>query len=365
MYPYDIESTPLVRHQKLLPFDITGCVTLPGLFPIGLDAGYADRGSDTGIPVSYSLEDALNNADSLFVIQPADTVDPDRDIAPALRCAIESGKEILCAYPLPDSLYSETEDECRRKSLPFTCWPQFGSMHESERFLGTEFMDAIETPVAVVLGFGEQTYKFEVQLAFREFLAMKGYRISQVGSRHYSACFGFHRLPDFLFSRACLDHEKVYMFNRFIKEIEIKEKPDLILLGLPGGVLKSNEILTNRFGLLAYEACSAVRPDLMVACIHYRDFMPEYFVELNAFCKYHLGAEVDAFHIAGKSVDWQTTREFGFMKLISHESAMIDDKIGEGGQGTIPLFNVLNSDSMLCFEALEKKLISYRDVVNA
>jgi peptide maturation system protein (TIGR04066 family) len=366
IFPYDIESAPLIRHRKILPFDVTGCVSLPGMFPAGKDAGYADRGSDTGIQVTHSIEDALLNADCLFVIQPAVLLEPDRDIAPALRYAIEAGKEILCAYPLPDSLYSETEAGCRRRSLGFTYWPRFGSMKGGESgFPGTDFLDKIETPLAVILGFGEQAHKFEVQLALREFFDAKGYRVSQVGSRHYSECFGFHRLPEFLFSRAYGEHEKVYMFSHFIKSIEMDEKPDLILLGLPGGVLKLNEILTNRFGLLAYEACSAVRPDLTVACVHYRDLVPDYFAELNAYCRYHLGAEVDAFHIANRSVDWGTTRDFGMLKLIPHNSAMVDDKILEAGQGDIPLFNVMNeSGSMSCFEALEKKLISYGEVVN-
>ena len=62
-----------------------------------------------------------------------------------------------------------------------------------------------------------------------------------------SGLFGLHPLPDFLFNTQYSDVDKVYAFNRVMKDVSMQEKPDVILLGIPDSLLPLNLSLIHIF----------------------------------------------------------------------------------------------------------------------
>jgi peptide maturation system protein (TIGR04066 family) len=122
----------------------------------------------------------------------------------------------------------------------------------------------IDTPVIFVLGTGERTNKFEIQLALRENMMKMGYKASQVGTREYCELLGFHSFPRFMFGNGISEISKIASFNRFIKSLERDECPDVIIIGVPRGIMPFNNRLPNGYGILAYEVSQAVTPDSTV-----------------------------------------------------------------------------------------------------
>lgn len=131
------------------------------------------------------------------------------------------------------------------------------------------------------MGVTNKACKFEIQLSIRENLQSKGYKISQIGSRNYCEFLGFHSFPGFMYNRNLSESEKIILFNNYIKRLENDENPDLIVIGIPGGIMKRNDTFTSYFGIFAYEISQAVTPDYVICSTQYQDFKHEYLFGLQ------------------------------------------------------------------------------------
>lgn len=227
----------------------------------------------------------------------------------------------------------------------------------------SESIIKISTPIIFVLGVAQKTQKFEIQLALREKFINEGYKVSQIGSRRYSEFLGFHSFPDFMYNHSIGEINKIVLFNRLIAQIEMEEKPDVIIIGIPGGVMKLNNIMTNKFGVFSYEISQAVTPDVAIFSTFYEDYTPEYFMRINNSIKYKLGYEVDCFNLANVQFDWDNAHEVQRPVYLTLSSKFIDEKIESFKQGDVPLFNVLNeSDTENMFRFIVDKLSDYSHI---
>ncbi|MNJ51047.1 hypothetical protein D3C77_463400 [compost metagenome] len=203
-----------------------------------------------------------------------------------------------------------------------------------------EHIYPIDTPVVFVLGMSERCHKLELQLTLREQMVNAGYKVSQVGSRSYCEMFGFHSMPEYMFTHHYPEHKKVVMFNHFIKAIELKEKPDLIVIGVPGGLFPFNDEFTNKFGLLAYEISRAVHPDTALLSVLYEDYKTEYYAELSKTVKYRFGVEIDCFNLANVKFDWDGSSQNRMMSYNMIESQYVNEAIKQYDMPHQPVYNV-------------------------
>ena len=89
----------------------------------------------------------------------------------------------------------------------------------------------------------ENTNKFDVQLGLRKFLQEEGYKVSQIGTKEYCELFGFHAIPEFMYANQLSEADKIVWFNRICKSIELQEKPDIFIIGVPGATMVFNETI--------------------------------------------------------------------------------------------------------------------------
>ena len=123
----------------------------------------------------------------------------------------------------------------------------------------------------------KETGKLGVQLALREELIEKGYKVSSISSRLDSELYGLHPIPSFMFDRMNSETEKIQKYNHYVKQIELIEHPDIIIIGIPGGILPYDEIDHNEYGILAYEISYAVPCDAAIMCLPYNsDFTGDF-----------------------------------------------------------------------------------------
>ena len=98
--------------------------------------------------------------------------------------------------------------------------------------------------------------------AFRE----RGYRASGVLDRCYAGLFSLHPMPSFL-KEGAEETDKIYRFNAYLKQLEQSERPDVLFVQLPGGMLKYNDQIPNDFGVYGYLISQAVQPDCFVLSV--------------------------------------------------------------------------------------------------
>jgi peptide maturation system protein (TIGR04066 family) len=364
VYPFDRRFSPILRHRGFLQnFNIVGLVSPSGWGLDAQDAGRADGGSDTGISVHHDFDELLNACDTVIFTESFNPLDFTKIIRPKINRAVESGKNIICTIGLEDETRGQIAAACEQAGVAFG---YFDSVKELSGYpgisAGNQRLFEIKTPVFLVLGVVEETHKFEMQLSLRENLLKMDYRISQVGSRNYCELLGFHSFPGFMYNRCLSEVDKIILFNHYLKKIELEEKPDLMIIGVPGGSMRIDNEFTNHFGIMAYEVSQAVTPDVAVFGCLYEEYKPEFFEMMATSAKYKFGFEVDCFNLANIKLDWESSKAEKMMLYTTLDAKFIDEKKLKFSALKTPVYNVLNAgDAESMTHYLVNKLAGYAE----
>lgn len=340
VYPYDRESVCLFRYNNLNKMhDAVGAVSPNGWGLTGRDIGNTDGGEELGVIVRKSFEEfSHNDYDAVLLADSQKPLDFEKLIYPKLKSEAEKGKHIICYKKLSEEHKIRVRDLCTEKGIVFVYQV---SNTEYEKISAQDIQD-IRTPVVFVIGLAERTNKFDIQLSLREGFAALKYRVSQIGTKSYCEAFGFHSFPSFMADTSLTDCERVVMFNRYVKSIELNEKPDVIIIGIPGGVMAINQFITSGFGITAYLVSQAVKPDATVFTTLYEEYPPEFFNEIDMLLKYRFGYMADCFNFSNIKIDYQETKQTGQLDYMLIEGDFVNKKV-EALKLDKPCFNILDS----------------------
>ncbi|RCX15468.1 peptide maturation system protein (TIGR04066 family) [Anaerobacterium chartisolvens] len=362
VYPFDVEFAPILRHQAMLGnYDIVSLSSPNGWGLCGKDAGIADCGEPIGIDIHSDFDLLLDNCDTVIFSESHIPVNPAKILYPKISMSIEKHKNILCTANIDIELYDSIVEKCDKQGVYFKYYNNRNSciLDECE----DEDIYKINTPIIFVIGMGERTNKFQIQLSLRKYFMQMGYKISQIGSRSYCEMLGFHSMPAFMYSNAIKDYKKIILFNHYVKSIEMSEKPDAIIIGIPGGVIPFNDKFTNRFGMTAFQISMAVKPDTAVMSVFYEKYQDKYFKELHTMIKYRFATEIDCYSLSNVKFDWGNSKQNGMMSYVTIDSKMINEKKKSFSFFNCPVFNMLNSeDAERTGEYLMNRLQNYSDV---
>jgi peptide maturation system protein (TIGR04066 family) len=219
-------------------------------------------------------------------------------------------------------------------------------------------LQEIYEPIVAVAGLWEDIDKFEVSLVLREKFLANGYSITQVGSRNCCELFGFHSFPIFMYDSTLDAVTKVIYFNRWVKQLSITEKPDVIIITIPGAVQNFSERFTKGFGVLPHLVFQAVVADFLVFCTMYNNSSTKFLDEVSTMCKYRYGSEVDCYHMSNLLFDLNASKERGKVIKSRVFRDMVTQALDEDlKDNEIPIFNLLDSSSWdKLYDLVENKL---------
>lgn len=324
VYPFDVEFCPFVRHASLIDkFTLEKLVSPSGWGCAEKDAGYADGGPATGKIVESDFEAALQGCDALLVADSVNELDFKKYILPKILVAASENKKVYLSREL-----SQSERKLLQDSVPENLIENFyGEENLNLNPVISEKLSEFDTPIVFVLGSCERTSKFEIQLSIREELLRAGYCVSQVGSRHNCELLGFHSMPRFMWDLSLPDDKKIIFFNHYIKNIELREKPDIIVIGIPGGVMPINNRFTNHFGLKAFEISQAAMPDYVIFSSTYEDYKEDYFDNIGTSIKNRLGYHIDVHIVSNGKIDWADSVEVGYISYLTLDHRFVSSKL--------------------------------------
>lgn len=358
IYPFDVESVPLIRHSRFIDnHNIVNIISPNGWGLCGKDAGCADNGQDVGITVDSDFDKALENCDTVFFVDSSMKMNLDKFVYPKIIKAAQSSKNIICTIKLENEMINKVSNICNQNN---TFFKHFTDKSDSMISPKTEKIYPINTPVVLVVGLCERTNKFEIQLNLRESSEDMGYKVSQIGTRHYCELMGFHSFPKFMYSKSITESEKVILFNHYIKNIEGKEAPDVIVIGIPGGTMPISHEFTNKFGILAYEVSQAVMADAVVLSTLCSSSSPEILKLLSQSCKYKFGYDIDCYNISNTYLDIGASKYEESLQYDAMDLEVINEKKTTCEGLDIPVYNILDkNDAKSMTNFLFDKLAEY------
>lgn len=293
IFPFDRKVCPIARYKDLLQgYTISGMLSPRYLRVNGVDIAEIDGGNETGLLISDFNEEALDQCDTVFLHYSRYVKDKEiyMDI---INYAISKGKKIILAKDLKEKLNNEGLEN-------------ISSFYEEENISDEEFVSErlfdIDVPVVTIMGLGELCNQINVEIVVRKYFVEQGYRVTQIGSEEYSKLFGMHCVPDFIYRKDIDLQNKIIRFNHFVNELLKKEKPDLLIMGIPGGMLKYNNRILNDLGANPYVMTNAVKSDIGIVSIYDNEYNEEYIGALAQCCRFRFDSIIHYFNISNTRV---------------------------------------------------------------
>lgn len=296
IFPFSDEVLPLLRSRKFNSAysNIILCA-LKGSGLSGKDASLIDGGEPINILIREDLNNCIIESDSMLYVK-SNFHDSNVDNI------IKEVKDINIVKRkgnIDQDLINELNNTI---SINSNYKITYNDLLEAEGLI------EINTPLIYIIGTGKNTHKFALQLSVVEGLEKQNYKVSWISSNELCELVGGHLFPHTIFDYNTSDVNKVLLFNRFLKNLEKKESSDVIVIGIPGGIMPCTNKIVGDFGLLAYKVFQAACPDYVLLSIFYEEYEEEFYKKITNQVKYRLGANLDMINICNRKIDWSEVK---------------------------------------------------------
>lgn len=343
LFPVDRASVAMVRHAaNLLEEEVIPLLPEALKVLAGMDISVMDGGAEAKIVFSIEYEKMIDISSKVFLCN-SDSVEDNETYIRLIDYAKTMNKEVIISEALERRL--NIENESRKEEIK--------TSYKIE-----ELVD-IEVPIISIFGYGANCNQLDVELAMRSYFLEQGYKITQIGNSEASELFDFTSIPEFLFDINIDVEEKIIRFNRFVYNLSKKQKSDIIILGVPEGIMKYNNQILNGLGIIPFIMQSAISSDVAVVNLYQNSYPKEYFDEVKKYCKYRFGIQPKYFNIANtqimKNIDDNTVLDYLFLDSIFVISNIDKSAFDENTM----IFNSLDAlGSKKVFKEIEKELSS-------
>lgn len=348
IYPYSRCFAPYLRHiEHFKLFNVVAAVT-PGKWAKDkCDAGYIDSGEEIGIPLSTDFDFWLSKCDTIIWAnyEYYENYDFFEAVLLRIKKAMSVGKNIVCFEEL------SSEDESDLRKIAEANNVMFVYKHgDSDLDNCANISDKSNVPIISILSMAENCLKFDAELSFYRMLCDKGYKVALVSSKNNAELLGIHSFPSFMFSRHYSEMEKINLFSNYVKSITFYQRPDVIIIGIPGGMIPFNKIHDMHYGITAYEVLSIIKPDYTLVNV-WMDYLSKTIIDdLVNICRYRYGIKMNAIGVSNTSIynDHSTInrihQEYNVYNLHSVDEAIASaEKVYRGGA---KLYNIMKKTSM-------------------
>lgn len=281
IYPFTHEYTLFIKKAALLD-------NIEKIIPVS-PKGWGYEGEkvpfrDSYLHVSTDYELNCELCDEVWFINTCIEIDEKKMILPKILFAQKYKKRII---------------NFREANLKNNC------MIENENGEKTEVdsgIDIINTPIILTAGLYKNTNISDVELVLADGKICDNYKVVQISSKKEGEAFGMRCFPQFMQSTQYTESEKIILFNRFIKEIELKEKPDLIIIGVPNGVKSYSRDIVEDFGMQFSMIVNAVSVDIMILSTPYFEYTNDDIENIRKLVWNRYGVYVDYIDIVPKRI---------------------------------------------------------------
>ena len=86
-------------------------------------------------------------------------------------------------------------------------------------------------------------------------LLKENYKVSLISSRQFGNTENIHAFPGFMNGNGLNESEKIICYNQYLKYIEENEKPEVIVVGIPGELLPTTITSGFSFSSIYFRRC--------------------------------------------------------------------------------------------------------------
>jgi len=289
IFPIDHNTVTFARYAYMGNYEAIALLA-PQLNVLeGNDISKIDGGTNANIQLHIDYKLKIWDCDVVYFTN-SDLIQDMSIYHDLIEYAKDLGKETIIAKSVLARLGQKAETECCKQQPIFF-----------DDSIPPKLM-TIEAPIISLFTIGENCGQPQTELSMREFFLNKDYHVMQIGTQEYSNVIGCINLPSFMFDSTVDSQKKIIMLNRFVYDLYMSEKPELILIGVPNPIMKYNDVILNGFGIIPFIIHNAIKSDIGVLSIYYGEYTHEYLKLITQFCKYRFDVQTKYFSIANSHV---------------------------------------------------------------
>ena len=316
VFPFDNYVRPLIEYEKLWHFEICGLISPMGF---GINNMQMYENDKKYIIKSEMSEDNMAEMEALLVVESYHFVKFEL-ILEQINLAAKNGKNIVLARKIDKNEYSEVLDICEKSNVKLIEMP-IESFKWEKNISG---LQNINVPVIAIIENGVRCNAFEIEMQIISVLLKENYKVSLISSRQFGNTENIHAFPGFMNGNGLNESEKIICYNQYLKYIEENEKPEVIVVGIPGELLPLTKQKPGNFGIIAYEILNAVDPDFTILSLYKDEYKEEYFEEMNNLLHYRYNVDADCFYLCNCSIDRFSINSVLPIKYLEHKNEEIE-----------------------------------------
>ncbi len=335
IYPFCRKFSEFARCKEALKeFNKVIPIAPKGFGMEGEDVSVCDGGNPLNIKISSDYDVNIIQADAAFFgyIEANISVESYKE---KIRKAIVLKKRVFITKELMEFL-GDTDEFGPVELIDYTNSKQEDGL--------TLSLLSIPVPVIMIVGVGDRCDKFSIQVKLGNCFSVQGYRVLNCGTKDFSKLFGIEALPQFLFEP--MDNGmKIRQFNSYIYNSVMKDNPEVVIIGVPGGIMQVNPYEFSEFGELAFIISNAIKSDISILSLYSQELNQDFLDHLIKLCRYKLNYQVNYINIA--NTDFLISPEEKECQYTTVPSAhIIDNIIKTFHYEDAFLFNALDDISM-------------------
>ena len=199
----------------------------------------------------------------------------------------------------------------------------------------------LDIPIISVMGMGPNTNKFYMQLALKKYFEEKGYQTLVVGSNELSTLFGVPMLPSSMFENISF-RQKILILNQYICEKAKEYRPDIIIIGCPGGIMPYDRHVNNGFGEIPLVVSKAIPIDINILLTYYirKELLDtEYIASIKKYCEENF--ETSNVFLGMTGVDVQYNEERNQVEYMFLDQKTVQESTGRD----LEIFNMMKRET--------------------
>lgn len=340
IYPFSHDFLTIIEHSdKMENIDIDSLVS-----PLGWGLCNEEYLLNKKIiRVTNDFDSNIEKCSIVWFTNSTHDLDLERFIIPKIKTCIEQNKRII---------YTRNDIKELEKYLPEYQLEKIENRHIVENYIEPETsLNQITTPVVFICDIYGGLDTFNLLLKVDKELYKRGYSTMKVTYKKEGYLMGSIPVPNYITDENIPSRSRIIRFNNFIKNNEVKYKPDLIIIEVPGELFGLSKKVFLDFGIKAYEISNAIQNDCGILCMPAGAYVPEYFEELKQLISIKFGINIDYLNLENKDID-NSESEFeqkaSYIPMIdnSYIESVIDNEktfcISENDNTEVLVDNIIN-----------------------
>lgn len=301
IYPFTEKMIPIVEHwnQKRETPRIVSVVSDGKRGAAGRDVGVLHNHDNTGVTIQADLKAALAECDTLILAERKEKKEGKVSAVQMIDETLQLGKNVICMQELAKEEAEKLDAAAGEKGLVF----EYHGCDEAGSYDVETELYIPEAPVIMVGEMCEGLDGADVALAVNRIMQARGYDSIAVVEQGCPALQDVYSYPKALWERDETESSKVYWVNSYIKDIETRRKPDVIVMQIPDAMMKYNDKLCNGFGIIPFMVSQAVRADYFIFCVPYRGIEEARIGEISSVMEKRFGFEIDCIHMSNAALE--------------------------------------------------------------